>query len=346
METIRKVLSFEVKEVKERTLEFVGSTEDKDRVGDVVMASGWNLKDFKKNPVFLWAHNYSSPPIGKATKVWLEEGKLKFHIQFADEETYAFADTIYKLYKGGFIRASSVGFMPVEWEDIKEKHGEGDDELRTIGKRYTKQNLLELSGCPVPADPNALVEAKTKGLITADELKDLSRTELRELVTKPEETEEYYRVPVPGEEGKHTDHKIRTIDISKEKGIKALYCIDDKVNITYMFDKSKWKSMKECQDWVKEHHKPMKATPSQAELIDEFDYLAQTIAGVGLGAEATKSAWALVDEILRLAGGDIPEDIRDKVIPKKVEAEPAEDISKEIAEVVALTIRRMTGKLS
>ncbi len=49
----------------------------------------------------MWAHNYDDPPIGEAVKVWVDDSKLKFHIQFAEKDEYEFADTIYKLYKGG-----------------------------------------------------------------------------------------------------------------------------------------------------------------------------------------------------------------------------------------------------
>lgn len=165
---ITKVVPFEVKEIAPRTLEFVGSTEDKDREGDIILASGWNLKQYKKNPVFMWAHQYGEPPVGKAIKVWADDGKLRFHIQFAEKEEYEFADTIYKLYKGGYLRASSVGFLPIESEPIDDKEESGN--FFGCPTRFLKQELLELSGCPVPANPNALAEAKAKGLIGANDL--------------------------------------------------------------------------------------------------------------------------------------------------------------------------------
>jgi len=66
------------------------------------------------------------------------------------------------------------------------------------------------------------------------------------LVTKPETTEEYHRIPV-------NDCTITaTIDIDKEKGIKALYCGDDKKVATYLFDKEQW-SMAEAKAWVAEN---------------------------------------------------------------------------------------------
>lgn len=69
----------------------------------------------------------------------------------------------------------------------------------------------------------------------------------------PEITENLIRIPNP----KHTEsgcQKIRTIDISVSKGIKALYCIDHTKIKTYLFDKTKW-TLQEAQAWVKEHEK-------------------------------------------------------------------------------------------
>jgi len=70
----------------------------------------------------------------------------------------------------------------------------------------------------------------------------------------PETTQNYHRVPVSKESGKHSGHKIRTITISAEKGIKGLYCVNCKVVVTYLFDKDKW-TMTEAKEWVKNHSK-------------------------------------------------------------------------------------------
>lgn len=156
-----------VKEVGHRTLEFIGSSEAVDRDGDIMLAKGWDLKGYKKNPVFLWAHDYRQPPIGKTTKVYRQQGQLRFQVEFADKDTYEFADTIYKLYKGGFLHATSVGFIPKETKRLEEK-----DERREMGARQviSKQELLELSAVPVPSNPEALVSARDAGVITTKEL--------------------------------------------------------------------------------------------------------------------------------------------------------------------------------
>jgi hypothetical protein len=48
-----------------RSLDFIASDETQDRYGDVIRADGWDLSAFKRNPVFLWAHQDKQTPIGR-----------------------------------------------------------------------------------------------------------------------------------------------------------------------------------------------------------------------------------------------------------------------------------------
>jgi len=168
MQLKHKALDFQVRQVgnpEDRTLEFIGSTAAVDRYGDIIEPAGWDLKNYKKNPVFLWGHNYSMPPIGKAVSVKITDNALIFQIQFATAEEYAFADTIYRLYLGGFLKATSVGFQDLEREPIVDKKNEG----RQTGWHFLKQELYELSGVTVPANPDAIMMAVQKGIITQEE---------------------------------------------------------------------------------------------------------------------------------------------------------------------------------
>lgn len=65
-------------ELKEGEIEGVASTEKADRDGEVIKQDGWDLKNFKANPVILAAHNYHDFPIGKATNVKVVDNKLTF----------------------------------------------------------------------------------------------------------------------------------------------------------------------------------------------------------------------------------------------------------------------------
>jgi HK97 family phage prohead protease len=142
-----------------RTIRFCFSDGNVDRMGDTIDPSGWDLTDFNRNPVALWAHDSSQPPIGRAKNVGIEGQRLMGDIEFAPPETYAFADTIYRLTLGNFLNAVSVGFIPIDYEWSK-------DDDREWGIDFLKQTLLEISVCPVPANPNALGEARAKGIDT------------------------------------------------------------------------------------------------------------------------------------------------------------------------------------
>jgi hypothetical protein len=153
-----------------RTLVIRGTDETKDRDGDIILLKGWQLENYLKNPVFLWAHDYRSVPLGAAQKVVRRrkpEPHMIFHIKFPTEGIYPFADMILQLYREKVINASSVGFIPLEWEplekeDEEDRTTEGEESKLLLlrgGRRYIKQELLELSGCAVPSNPNALQDA-------------------------------------------------------------------------------------------------------------------------------------------------------------------------------------------
>lgn len=148
-----KDFSVDIKSVDENeaVIEAVFSTADIDRHGEKVSQEGWQLKDFKKNPVILWGHDHSKPAIGKATKIGFDEkGNLAGKIQFAVKEN-PFANTVYQLFANGFMKAFSVGYICEEIDFDKK-----DTPIHKIN------TLLEISAVNVPA--NALALAKQKGI--------------------------------------------------------------------------------------------------------------------------------------------------------------------------------------
>ena len=151
-------------DINKRQLSMKGSDETTDRDGDIITVSGWDLNWFLKNPVFLWSHQYSGPesvPLARAIKVVKRRSpiaSLDFVMQFPTEGINPFADMILALYGEKIINASSVGFIPREWEPVD---GNKDDMDRYYygPKKFLKQELLELSGCAVPCNPAALQNA-------------------------------------------------------------------------------------------------------------------------------------------------------------------------------------------
>ncbi len=150
----------EVKAVEgeERVLQFTISTGVVDRDQDTISPAGWKLDDYKKNPVVLWAHIYDEPPVARALVTWIEDDKLKSRAEFTSPDLYPFGFMIYRMYKEGFLNATSVGFMPEKWQFNDE---------RKFGVDFLEQELLEYSCVPVPSNPEALIEARSKGIDTA-----------------------------------------------------------------------------------------------------------------------------------------------------------------------------------
>lgn len=145
---------------KEQTITALVSTGARDRMDESLDPAGVNLSHFRKNPVVLWAHDYSSPPIAKALWIKKDGDGVLSKMKFANTE---FAQEIFQLYKDGFLKAFSVGFMPTKWED-----GDGEKKPR---RKYTDWELLEYSAVPVPANPEALTLAMQKGILKQESIK-------------------------------------------------------------------------------------------------------------------------------------------------------------------------------
>ncbi len=148
------------------------STRDVDRIGEVMVPSGAELKQYYKNPVVLWAHDYSQPPIGKSEWIRVDDYGLKSKTVYASTER---AEEIWQLVKGEFIKTSSIGFISIEstwkgasgWQQLIDKYNaEWNTDLEKDGAWIitTKWVLLEYSDVPVPMNPNALITAVAKGL--------------------------------------------------------------------------------------------------------------------------------------------------------------------------------------
>jgi len=137
-----------VDENEMRVTGVIGSDDSIDRHGDKINPKGWDLENFKKNPVVMLNHDYSQFPIGKAINVKRKKNALVFDIQFS--KTLPIAKEAFNLVKEGIMKAWSVGFLVKEWAKA--------------GGDYTidKMELLELSLVGIPANPNALLNGLNK----------------------------------------------------------------------------------------------------------------------------------------------------------------------------------------
>jgi len=143
-------------DVEERTVTATINTATVDRQKEVVLPNGADLERYQKNPIVLWAHQYSETPIARC--LWIKKSRKSIvaKAKFAQTEK---ADEIFQLYRDGYLSAFSIGFIAKKWrepspEDIK-KHPEWAEAKRVI----EQWELLEFSAVPVPANPEALVVA-------------------------------------------------------------------------------------------------------------------------------------------------------------------------------------------
>lgn len=137
-------------------LRFTVSDSGVDRDGDTISALGWELENYEKNPVILWGHDSSMPPVGRSLRTLVKDGALASVAEPVPEDVQdprgmGFGASMFRLYRDGFLKAVSVGFLPREW---KEAEGRG-----AFSVDFTKQELLEYSLVPVPSNPRALIDA-------------------------------------------------------------------------------------------------------------------------------------------------------------------------------------------
>ena len=172
----KQLLGFDVvnviKEVdmEKRILRIVATDETPDRDGDIIRVKGWRLENYLKNPVFIWSHDYRSVPLAAAIKVERKRSPWRIVLshRFPTLGLNPFADMILNLYNEKIINAGSVGFIPDEWKDINPSDLELNDARNSPdgirrrvkwGREYLSQELLEHSGCAIPANPSALQES-------------------------------------------------------------------------------------------------------------------------------------------------------------------------------------------
>jgi hypothetical protein len=129
------------------------STATPDRANDVVTQEGFQLGEYMRNPQVLWCHECWKPPIAQALTVGLDTlGRLMATDLFMGPDLCKKSYKVYQMVRQRFLRTVSVGFVPLTWSY---------DESRE-GYNFLTQTLLEHSFCPIPMNPEALVELQAR----------------------------------------------------------------------------------------------------------------------------------------------------------------------------------------
>ena len=226
-----------------KTFVAVASTEDEDRDKDIIRQDGWDLKNFKKNPMIPWSHDYWGIPIGKSLKTWIdkESKKLMFKPQFDVDDNDSMK--ILKKYKNGFLKSFSVGFRGLKYEYR-------DPEDRWWGGiEFLEQELLEISAVTIPANPNATVSLNG----VDDTGRNLMQLGYTSHFAKMDSGLFY---PVREQLAEYHTPEVKDYD----EGVQSVHALlldsdDDPVVVGYYFDPEKWETP-EIQKWVKENNEP------------------------------------------------------------------------------------------
>lgn len=153
-----------------RRIRFRASDQTVDRHGTIVRPMGLDTKNFKRNPVFIWAHDaygsfFGGGPqmesiIGRVAEFHKDEDSFDIDVDFVEGDVNPKGEMAFQLVKGKFLNAVSIGFIPRKIElEVQE---DTETEVPVI----LKAELLEVSLVPIPSNPSAL--AISRSMFAAD----------------------------------------------------------------------------------------------------------------------------------------------------------------------------------
>lgn len=178
---------------EENVVTFEASNQTPDREGDIVMMSGGDFTDFKKNPVFQWVHDLTDIPIGAVIDLSIDKSDKANPRLMATcifQQVTESARDLCELVKLGYLKAVSIGFRNkrggIKFPSEQEREAMG---MMPGGVVHTAWDLYELSLCPVGMNQDALrvrsINSKTIALLKG--VPDATIPEEDELDMKPED---------------------------------------------------------------------------------------------------------------------------------------------------------------
>src|SRR6266403_4919196 len=154
MELTRKLLdSSALTLADQRQVKVICSTGKPDRSGDVVVQPGIALAAYRQNPIVLWNHS-ADVPIAKSIAIDIKDGQLEATVQFPPEGEDEDSDWVYGKIKAGIVNATSIGFIPKDYEPLNPKEP-------WSGYKFKTSELLEFSFVSVPANSGCLIVGRS-----------------------------------------------------------------------------------------------------------------------------------------------------------------------------------------
>lgn len=145
----------------EGPIRFVAGTEGIKLDGRSFKMSGVDLTRFEANPVILWAHDDTRPPIGRGSAM-VRGGQLVVDVEFDPEDE--FAQVVASKYRRGFLNAVSMLPLPAGF-----RRG-----ARPRSGVIDQWELVEVSAVPIPVDREAVKVGRSLMRHIGEELLDLA----------------------------------------------------------------------------------------------------------------------------------------------------------------------------
>jgi hypothetical protein len=187
MKSLRRSLNVTPRIINEQegTVEFIASDSSIDSYAEIVRHDGWRFTRFAKNAPFVDSHDYSSITklLGQVIDWRIEKSQLIETVRYSREPD-TLADWAFKMVRDGFLKAVSVGFVPLRMVDKwSAQSGElaaaladlklSTEEAVRVCAVYLEQEQIELSQCVIGANPNALARAYKGGTLSEHALDQL-----------------------------------------------------------------------------------------------------------------------------------------------------------------------------
>ena len=169
-------------------VDYVASNETLDCYNEVIAVSGWRFTRFARNAPFVDSHDYWTIKklLGEVVSARIEGKNLVERVRWAkDVEENELAKLGWKMTVGGFLKAVSVGFIPVRyvrngadgWTQALQALGIKPEDAATIRWIYLEQEQIELSSCIIGANPDALAKSFAAGCIDDADLASVGFTD-------------------------------------------------------------------------------------------------------------------------------------------------------------------------
>lgn len=238
-EIAKKILEIGVVDIKSDdkswTFKVVASMESEDRAWDIIKVNGWDIKNYEKNPIMLFWHDYWNIKSIIGWKVKISKTEINWVPVLIAEWVFSKTDhwqVARQLYDEWILKTVSVGFRILETGDKK--------------SIVTKAELLEISFAPVPCHQDALSIDKSivqKGfdMWILVEKKALSADDSIESQLKDQLNAEL------GISDTKANERVYVVDLFEKEFVYNHYSREN----DNKFDKYFRKSYEQSDDWVK-----------------------------------------------------------------------------------------------